>query len=91
MSNELDSLVKQKVGERLKEIDQEKRDADSALRLFLAVAGAGAGWWLGSQFGAHGEQFYWLMGIGAVLGAVYELVGLAISLGFLVALVKCVS
>lgn len=91
MSDELDSLVEQKVGQRLKAIDQEKRDADSNLRFFLAFLGAGAGWWLSTKFGAQGNQFFWAIGIGAFVGAVYEIIGLVAFLIFIVSLVKCVG
>lgn len=91
MSSDLDALVEQKVGERLKAIEKDKSDSDSALRFVLALAGAGAGWWLGTKFGAHGDNLYWAMGIGAFLGGLYEIIGFGFFLILVASLVKCMS
>lgn len=91
MSDDLDNLVERKVGERLKAIEQENSSADTALRIFLAFGGAAAGWWLGTRFGAHGDNLYWAIGVGAGIGAVYEIIGLAFFLILVASLVKCMS
>lgn len=91
MSQELDHLVEQKVSDRLKAIEKEKSDSNVQLRLFLALLGAGAGYWLLGKTGAEEEFFFWFLGVGAVLGFVYELLQLALTIGGLIILVKCVA
>lgn len=91
MSDDLDNLVERKVGERLKALEQEKSSADTALRFFLALGGGVAGWWLGTRFGAHGDNLYWAIGVGAFLGAVYEIIGLAFFLILVASMFKCMS
>ena len=91
MSQELDHLVEQKVSDRLKAIEKEKEASNLQLRFFLALLGAGAGYWLFGQTGAEKEFFFWFLCVGAVLGFVYELLQLALALGGLIILVKCVA
>lgn len=91
MSQDLDQIVEQKVSARLKAIDQEKESANVQLRFFLALLGAGAGYWLFGKIGAEQEFFWWFLGVGAALGFVYELLQLALFIGFVAILVKCVA
>jgi hypothetical protein len=90
MSQDLDNLVEQKVSARLRAIDQKKESFNIQLRFILALLGAGAGYWLFSKTGAE-ENFFWFLGVGAALGFLYELLQLALALGVLIILVKCVA
>ena len=91
MSQELDHLVEQKVSARLQAIDKGKRDTEMGIRFWLAILGAGIGYWLFGKTGAEEEFFFWFLGVGAVLGFVYELLQLALFIGFVAILVKCVA
>jgi hypothetical protein len=91
MSQDEDKLIEKKVNERLKAIEREKSAANIYLRCILAVVGAATGYWLFSKTGPLGEGLYWVLGVGAVLGFFYELLQLALVVGFLIMLVKCVA
>jgi hypothetical protein len=91
VSSDLDTLVERKVGERLNAIEKGKSDAESSLRLVRAVVGGGVGWWLGTKFGAHGDNLLWAIGAGAFLGALHEILSLAIFLILVVSLSKCIG